>query len=446
MKNRNTNVILSIIVTVFLFLSMVQDLTGLFPMPSLKGAIAEVKKDNFSFDSWFSGDFQKNREEYTQANFDFRKVFVRLNNQFNYSFFGKASSPKYFIGKDNYLFSEDVLHNYLGEGAMVSDSIRMHLEKLKFVQDTLQKLNTRLVFIIAPAKASTCLDKIPTSMWKDKKQNNNYDFFVKHAKELKIDFIDYNAYFKQWRKTTTFPLFPPKGVHWSIYSTTYVIDSLSRYIEFHQKTKLATYNWSKTEYLEAKGSDVDVENVFNLMSTIDTPKLPYRRLIIQKRNNDSLKVLAIGDSFYGELFANGMKHVLPPTNEFWFYGRVSKSLDSNTANDLHFYQLNFKEKIKESDVIMLIYNESNLGPVGYVMIDRLYRLFTNQSLVLPVDEEFSEHVKERIVAFQKDDNRMGEIKELALLKKITVDSMLEVNATMSVEYDIWNGKIALKKR
>lgn len=445
MKNRlDHNAVLLLITMGFLFLPLVQEITRLIPFIPLKGAVVDVKRENWSIQSWFSGTFQENQEQYVQANFDARKFLIRINNQFNYSFFGKASSPNYFIGRDNYLFSEEVVLNHLGVGALEEDSVKEELRKLKFVQDTLQKLNKHLVFMVAPGKASIYLDKIPNSKLKGKKANN-YDLFVKHSKALNINYVDYSAYFKQLKKDSTFPLFPHQGLHWSIYSTSYVIDSLVHYIEFQKRTKLTTYNWNQTEFLEPKGTDVDVEDVFNLLFTIDSPELPYRTLAIQKRNNDSLKVLAIGDSFYRELFNNGLKEILPSTHEFWFYGRVSKAHDSNMENDLHVSQFDFKEKINDADIIIILYYEGNLGNVGYIMVDRLYRLFTNQSLLSPMDQQFNDYVKQRITVFQKDEAMMKKIKEKAELKKVNVDAMVKAEAAMSVEYDIWNGNITLKR-
>jgi len=438
-----TSIWLFLVLGVF-SMPLIEEITGWIRIDPLRGKFANIDEPEFSIATWFSGEYQHDREFYLQQKFDLRNFLVRLNTQFNYSCFGVTCDGNMIVGKDNYIFNHDVLVSYYGDDLLKEDTLRKELEKLKFVQDTLEKLNKNFVFVIAPSKPPFCFDKIPATHFRERKITN-YELYVKYLKELGIHYIDYRTYFFELKKQTPYLLFPPKGLHWSIYSTSYVIDSLVHYIEVKKKTKLATYKWSSVKMEDAKENDIDVEHALNLLYTLESPQLAYRKLELEKKHNDSLKIITIGDSFYGELFYNGLNEILPESNEFWFYGRFVKAHDYDPRHEKHFYQLNLKHKIDETDVLIMLYNDANLKRMGFNMIDRLYRLFTHQSLVLPVDDEYRGYINTRIEKFKSDPDKINEIKLKAIEHKISLDSMIEVEATIAVEYDVWTSKIKLKK-
>lgn len=425
-------------------LPIIQEFTGLIKMDEVKGKVARIDKAELSIDSWFSGEFQEKTETYVQKKFDFRNFLIRLNSQFYCSFFGISGHKNIIISEDNYLFNLDILQSYWGEDLREEETIRTELEKLKFVQDTLEKLNKHLVFVIAPSKPYACSDKIPEEYQKPKRKTN-YDVFVKQLGLLGINHIDYNPYFLKAQSESPYLLFPPKGLHWSIYSTTLVIDSLVNYIEQKKATQLSDYSWSDITLEDAKDNDKDVENVLNLFWPLKSPKLAYRKLLMDKRVNDSLKIVSVGDSFYAELFYNGLKDVLPSNNEFWFYGRIVKDHHQDVKRDVHFNQIDLRKKLDETDVFIVLYNDANLKSIGFKMFDRLYRLYTNQSLTLPYDEEYAIHVKDRMEEYRNNKSKMEELQSRAEQLQISLDSMLYAEASLMVELDVWNRRIVIEQ-
>lgn len=437
------HILLSLVVGVLLF-PMFQEITGIVDVEQLKGAYRKPDKPSCSVEGWFSGEYQEQMDHYVKNAFSFRSFFVRIYNQINFSFFDTTINRNIIVGKNNYLMNLDFIYSYYGHDLLPKDTLFQELEKLKFVQDTLEKLNKQLVFVIAPSKPSFCPEVIPDE-YKEERGTNNYDIYVEGLKKYNINYIDFTSEFKALKPKSPYLLFPPKGVHWSVYSTTHTIDSIVHYIEAKSKVKLADYQWVDKDVRSAKDNDKDVENVLNLLFEIPSDELAYYRLSMKERKNDTLKVLAIGDSFYGELYFNGLKEILPPSNEFWFYGRKIQSKDHDYRNELHFYQINLPKKINESDFIIILYNESNMKEMCYKMIDRLYRMYTNQSLVVPFDTEFFEYAEKKKNAILSNPDKMNELKIKAQQRNISLDSMVKVESIFEVENAIWYQEIRIKK-
>ncbi len=437
------HILLSLVVGILLF-PLFQEITGVVDVDQLKGAYRKPEKPNSSIDHWLSGEYQEKMDQYVKGAFSFRSFFVRIYNQINFSFFDTTINPNILVSKENYLINADFIHAYYGHDLLPKDTLLKELEKLKFVQDTLKKLNKELVFIIAPSKPSIDTEFIPNKYQEDKRLNN-YDLYVEGLKKLNINYIDFTKYFKTLKPQSPYLLFPPKGVHWSVYSTTYTIDSMIHYIEAKSKVNMADYEWVNKQVRSAKDNDKDIEDVLNLLFEIRSKDLAYYTLSLKKRGDDSLKIIAIGDSFYGELYFNGLKEILPPSSEFWFYGRKIQPKDRQKDNEIHFYQINLPKKITESDFIIILYNESNLKEMAYKMIDRLYRLYTNQSLFIPFDEEFFKYVSKKESEIRKNHDKMKTLALKAQQKNITIDSMVSVEAIFEVEDALWYQEIQIKK-
>ena len=160
----------------------------------LKGDFRLVEDPHFSFKSWFSGDFQKKKEEYLNTSFGFRNFYVRLNNQIAYNLFNVAKANGVIIGKNNYLFEENYLKAYNGTDFIGKTNIIHRMERLKFLSDTLKKLNKSLILVFAAGKGSFYPEYFPDS-YRTRKGPTNYDYHIRFAKAYGLNYIDFNRYF-----------------------------------------------------------------------------------------------------------------------------------------------------------------------------------------------------------------------------------------------------------
>jgi hypothetical protein len=183
-------------------------------LTSLKGAITQPEKKYINAKDWFSGDFQLLEEKYLNETFGFRNLFIRINNQIAFSLFNKAKANGVIIGKHNYLYEENYIKAYYGTDFIGIDSISHRIERLKFIQDTLSKLNKTIIIVFAAGKGSFYPENFPKEYLKEKGKTN-YEYHVKLAKEYGLNYIDFNSYFIENKNKSKYPLYPQYGIHWS---------------------------------------------------------------------------------------------------------------------------------------------------------------------------------------------------------------------------------------
>ena len=198
-----------------LFLPLIQTKLNIFELSPLKGDVRYPAQAQFSISDWFSSKYQEEKETYLNSMFGFRSTCVRVNNQIAYSFFKKANANGVIIGKDNYLYEESYLNSYNGSDFLGQDSINHTLNRLKYLTDTLKKLNKQLIVVFAAGKASFYPEYIPDSYLKSNVDNTNYKALSIGAKNIGLNVIDFNAWFVKNKSISKYPLYPKHGIHWS---------------------------------------------------------------------------------------------------------------------------------------------------------------------------------------------------------------------------------------
>ncbi|MBN2273718.1 MAG: hypothetical protein JXK95_05255, partial [Bacteroidales bacterium] len=157
MKEEITHRIKSIFfgsIIIFLLFPVFQKHTGIIHEIGLKGAINKPCKPDFSLHDWFEAVFQEKMETYMNESFGLRGYFVRIHNQLAYTFFRKAKANGVIIGKQKYLYEENYIKAYYGLDFIGEESILCRMQHLKYLQDTLEKLNKHIIIVFAAGKGS----------------------------------------------------------------------------------------------------------------------------------------------------------------------------------------------------------------------------------------------------------------------------------------------------
>lgn len=350
-----------------LVVSAIQKKIKFVEFAPLKGAILPVEWKSFSFQDWFSGNFQKHTEKYINENFGFRNFLIRLNNQIAFDLFHKAKANGVIVGKNNYLFEENYIKAYNGTDFIGKNTIKHRMEQLKFIQDTLKKLNKDLILIFAAGKGDFYPEYIPDRM-KTKQKITNYTYHLKLAKEMGIEYIDFNDYFLKNKGKTKYPLYPKYGIHWSMYGMCLVADSLVHYIEHERKIDMNTIYWNKIESKQPEDEDYDIGDGMNLISKLKSFPMGYPQIQFEK---DSLKakpnILVVSDSYYWGIFNFGFS-ILFNESHFWYYNQ--EIYPDSYIKPVSTKQIDLKEEIQKHDVILLMSTQATLPNLGWGFIER----------------------------------------------------------------------------
>lgn len=363
---------LFLLLLLFLVLPFFQAKFNFMNLTPLSGAINKPEKEYFSLKKWLSGDYQVKEEKYLNETFGFRNLFIRINNQVAFNLFNKAKANGVIIGKNNYLFEVNYIKAYYGQDFIGVDSIAHRMKRLKYLQDTLAKLNKTVIIAFAAGKGSFYPEYFPKN-YIGEKGKTNYEYHVKFSKELGLNYIDFNKYFVDNKNTSKYPLYPQYGIHWSFYGMCLVTDSIIHYIEKIRNIDIPNLYWNGIDMANAYGSDYDIADGMNLMFKLKSFKMAYPNVQIQSDiGKTKPSVLIISDSFYWGLFNLGISNAFT-NSHFWFYNQqiYPDSYQSLKVTS----KVNLKEEIDKHDVIILMATEASLPNLGWGFIENMYNLF-----------------------------------------------------------------------
>ena len=409
------------LILLFPYLQSVLNFSNVKP---LQGAITMSEDTIFTFKEWFSGHYQEKKEAFLNENFGYRNIFVRLNNQLAYWMFNKAKANGIVVGKKNYLYEKPYIESYFGKNFIGEDAWKNKLNKLKFIQDSLAKLNKTVILIFSPGKASFYSEYIPDSL-KSEKKVSNYDYASLLANKMGINAIYFNSYFKNQKNKSLYALYPKLGIHWSHYGAMLAADSIIKYIETKRNISMPKLYWDTIETTDKpKYTDADIADGMNLLFDIKSNILAYPKNIKIKydEGNQKPSLLVISDSYYWGI-CNFRFTECFSENKFWYYNK--QVFPESFTNELKV------EELKKIDVILIMSTESNLHSVGWDFIENVYNALTKG--FTPKSREFWNEVKRIKQNILNNDEWKENIQKKAIERGLTLDSMMTLDAIWMIQ-------------
>jgi hypothetical protein len=360
-------------IMILLLLPMFQASLTIFKLEPLKGAIETFEKPDFTFETWKTGEFQKNYEKYLDNNFGFRSTFIRINNQQAYSFFNEAKANGVIIGKENYLFEKNYLKAYLGTDYIGEKAIESQVFKLKKIQDTLQKLNKDLLMIFAPGKGTFFPEYMPDYCAKQKRSKTNYAGYLSAMKSQKINYLDFNQWFLNMKSKSKYPLYGKAGIHWSKYGEYLAADSIIEVIGKMRKTAMTKLVLDKLEIKKTnEQGDYDIGEGMNLFFMMDTYPMAYPTFHYEKPKNKQKapKVLVVSDSYFWGMFNAGISREVFDDGQFWFYNQ--EIYPDSYESPKNVGDIDIQVEVEKNEVVVLICTDANLFKFAFGFVDQLY--------------------------------------------------------------------------
>jgi len=415
-----------------LVIPFIQNKFEFFKLDPLKGAITQPEKKYFNTKEWFSGEYQIQEEKYLNETFGFKSTFIRINNQIAFSLFNKAKANGVIIGKDNYLFEENYIKAYFGTDFIGIDSITHRMQRLKFVQDTLNKLNKTIIVVFAAGKGSFYPEYFPNKFITEKGKTN-YDYHLQLAKEFGLNYIDFNRYFIENKFKSKYPLYPQYGIHWSYYGMCLAADSMIRYIEKIRNIDMPNLYWNNVELAEARETDYDIGDGMNLLFKLKSYKMAYPNVQVQSdAGKTKPSVLVIADSYYWGMYGFGFTRSFS-NNHFWFYNK--QVYPDYYQNALETSQVNLKDEINNHDVFIIMATEATLPGLGWGFIENAYDLFKGKINKKIFDAEFQKKLIKQRNYILTDKKWMEDIAKKAILNKVSLDSMVTLDAIWQIQHE-----------
>lgn len=413
-----------VFILIVLVFPAIQKEYPVFHIKKLDGDFVLAEKPAFEWTDWFDGSFQMAYDKYLEDHIGFRDFLVRLTNQIDYTFFRIPHAEGVVIGKNDQLIEADYIRAYTGEDFIGEKYIDEKIRKLKFIQAYLKKeKNIDLVLVFEPGKASFYPEFIPDKYLDQVWDNTNYDTFLEKSIAYNVDFIDFRSYFISLKGKTQYPLYPQYGIHWSTYGMTFAADSLISYIKSIRQTDLPDYAIDSLQItVSANRADYDAGRALNLLFRLpEKEQLAYPAYKFDTiEDKEKPMVLAVGDSYYWNIFNTGIPKNLFQNEAFWYF--YKQIFPDSYFEPKQVADIDLKSEIEKQDVILLMITGRFLFKFGWNFIEDVYKLYGPTSAYDKI-HDYKSNICNYNVWFT---NIINDAKE----RNISVDSML----TLTAEY------------
>lgn len=363
-----------------LSITQIQKWRHWFKLEPLNGYFTAPEVPKFTFDAWFNGTYQVKKEKQIEETIGFRSLFVRIYNQCYYSLFNQAKANGVIIGKDNYLFEIGYINTALGIDYLGENEINNRIDSLQQISDYLKHKNISLLVVLAPGKGEFYSEFWPKEFNKSQSLRTNYLGFKSALLEKEIPTIDLQSYFLANKNTSSFPLYPKTGIHWSAYSDLLVADTIFQYLHildssFHYpRIKANNIRSSERMYLR----DDDIEKSMNLLFNIPDKQMMYADIeLLGDTANATSDFLIIADSYYFGIEILLKDNTNLPRGNYWYYHQ--QVYPATYTSQVLVDELDYKKEIEKNKVIVLLSTDANLKNFGFGFMKKFYENYFNNN-------------------------------------------------------------------
>lgn len=343
-------------------------LAGLF-LPWLQSSFSFVKENplggfynlpqnpTYAWGKWREGSYQKSKENYLKETFGFRKPLLRMRYQWLYSAYAMSRVNEFAVGKEDYVFQNRYIRADQGRDFVGLEQVKADVAQLKLVQTAMKKEGKELLVFITPSKTLYHQEYLypDQQAWTD--SATNYKAYLKELKAQGVATVDLNAWFLVLKDTTTYPLFPKTGIHFSSYGAALAADSLVNYWEQVLGKDLPDFGWSSLDVThELRDEDGDLEWAMNLWYKIPSLKMAYPQLEIKEEGKYKPRVLTIGDSFFWRFYRwDGLKKIYQEAHSKFLY--YNKEVYPGKAERVSY---NLAKELEHLDAVCIYINPSQM--------------------------------------------------------------------------------------
>lgn len=344
-----------ILVTLFcltalvLFAPLLQQNLKLFTFGVLTGYNEPTPKPDFSYDSYTSGKYQQQAEQYLKENFGFREPLIRMYNQCTYDWFKTTNNKEISIGKNGWLFHSETALYYYGKmeskvgltNSKMREDLASKARNLAKVNAILKQYNVHLLTFTLPAKPFIYPEHLRWQPFGDTTYNAP-PFFEQQLNSLGVPHINMIPWFKQVQDTTPFDLYYSKGSHWAA-GAPLAVDTMLRYMEQLGGQPLAHIQVGQPYSIhEIPDDDKDLELLLNLAAPLKhEPIYEYPVNLRTDEHTEYPSVWFVGTSFYWYMTSRVNFDALFRDRDFSFYyttfytDREQQSFPGDSVDCLH---------------------------------------------------------------------------------------------------------------
>ena len=428
--------ILIILLIVFLFLPVLQMNFKFIKIPPLKGFFTPETNIKFNEKTWFSEDFQRSYDKFFNSHLGLRNFFVRFNNQLRFSLFNKVNIKNVILGKEGYTLAEGYIKGtYIGSDFLGEKKIIDYLTQVKGFQNRLKKEHDiDLILLYAPSKEFIIPEFFPERYQNLKRSTTNIEFFSEKSKELKLNYIDFNEFFRTLKDTSRLPTFYKQGEHWTYATMCLSAKLLVKYIENLRGIDMPdiTFNGfvksDTTRYF-----DYDQGDAMNLLFKIPQGEVYYPEILIDTVGKVKPRVLGIADCYYSQIYNTDIaNNCFYKGGDIWFYYEQTEPKNGKIKK---LVEVNKREELLKQDVIVILHTNHTLNQFGFGFFEDLEALLDpdKSDAIAKKDKLYEEEIKKIIVRIKNDKEWYSNVVKMAEGRNISINYMLRKSAVFVIK-------------
>lgn len=318
----------------------------------INGAENIANKPKFTIQTFYSKEFQKNFEAWWKHNFLFRKAMLKTTNQLyewiNFKQFHLGYGKNIIQGNDNNLLELSYLRTaYIEKYNDISlNNTRIIAKKIQFIQNRLNKIGIKFLFLMAPSKVRTLPQAVPQRFifFKNKSNiGNGYSILSEELKRQNVNFFNAQQLMEVIEKENEYDAFPYSGTHWTGYAVARTIQETLPLLGIKKIDIKEVSLVTKPTFVER-----DLADLLNLWFEFRDDDQKYPKVIFTKEKPFLETIGLIGDSFTTDyrkkMIESGVfdkDHVIYFENSIFTKNDLKRMFDKTTIFVFVFTEPNF---------------------------------------------------------------------------------------------------------
>jgi hypothetical protein len=373
--NQKIKTAMFLFLLVLLVVPLVQQSTGLFRLKELHGQADLTAYPKFTLKGWFRDEFQVQFNKATEEHVGFRPALIRLKNQMEYAVYRKANASGVVVGSDRNLFESDYIRSFTGRDFLGEYFWDQKFKRLKLVQDTLAKLGVRMAVVLEPGKATCYPENIPARFNRFKTGSTNYQSIRDGSEKIGMPLLDLNRFFRESRGSAPYPLFPKGGIHWSTGGMVMAADTLLEFINGTMRIPVADLVVDRVEMSDSlRDTDQDLVEIMNLVKEPKHPAMGYPVFHLAPRDSSPKpRVLVISDSYFFNILNAKIPARAFANEAFWYYNNTIYPDSWSAPRDTG--SLNVRETVEGMDLVLIMVTERFYHRFDWDFTDVMFRYY-----------------------------------------------------------------------
>lgn len=368
----------------FLLLVCLQTFFKFLPDPVPHGVLQTKTLQAPALGSWLNGKFQDSFDAWVNEKIGFRSIWVRTENQLNFSLFHQvktipgAAGTQVVVGKDDWLYERWYVRAYLNSGWAKERDAEESARLLKQVQDLLERKHIPFLFVISPSKAEIYPEYIPDKYMRYSHRNGTTSDRAKQIEALQeygVNYVDGHRILSEAKRKTAYILFPQGGTHWDYLGAALTLQEMLGRLNLESPTEIAIPAIGRIALKKPKNRDVDLSNLINIWTSWETnspvPSFSFEAPIPVPK----LNLLIIGDSFNFTLIELMRKANIMGRIDFlaWYNRHMVFPRASNDPFDPA--GANWDQLVAGKDAVIYSINEMHLPDLKWAFAQDLSRYY-----------------------------------------------------------------------